>query len=74
MLLKLREDNSNFLPARSSLFLWEIQEIKIQFYGSQLLENSIDIHLHVNEFIMPAVLQSYFLSTINRSTLSQIIQ
>ena len=40
-------------------------------YGSQLLVNPIDIHLHVNEFIMTAVLQIYFKSTINRSTLSK---
>ena len=29
-------------------------------YGSQMLENLTDIVLHVNEFIMPAVLQIYF--------------
>ena len=41
-------------------------------YGCQLLENPIDIHLQVNEFIMPAVLQIYF-NHINRGTLTQII-
>ena len=67
MLLKLREDNSNFSPARSLLCLWGFPEIfltvvyctyLLQFYGSQMLENPIDIFLHVNEFIMPVVLQN----------------
>ena len=49
--------------------------VLLQFFGhgSQLLENPIDLHLHVNEFIMTAVLQIYLKSTINRSTLSKII-
>ena len=33
--------------------------LQLQFNGSQLLENPIDIYLHVNELIMPAVLQIY---------------
>ena len=44
----------------------------LQFYGYGS-QYPIDIHLHVNEFIMTAVLQIYFKSTINRSTLSKII-
>ena len=33
-------------------------------YGSQMLENLTDIFLHVNEFIMPAVLQIYLIAVL----------
>ena len=57
MLLKLREDNSHFLPARSSLcFVGILRICIVPTYNYNLLENPIDIHLHENEFIMPVVL------------------
>ena len=58
MLLKLREDNSNFLAVfcRDSLTVMYCTYLSLQFYGLQLLENPNDIHVHLhvimNEFIM----------------------
>ena len=80
MLLKQREYNSNFLPARSSLCFGGIFINILNSYALYLLILITTIcrfanarkpdHLYVNEFIMPSVLQIYFWWRINRSTLS----
>ena len=73
MLLKLREDNSEFLHARSSLCYRHLLITTISRFAIVRKSDILVYYLHVNEFIMPAVLQIYIKSTINRSILSKII-
>ena len=79
MLLKLREDNSNFLAVLCGDYI--LSSYVLYLLLTRILRVAIvrkrdryTFNLHVNAFIMPIVLQIYFpKTTVNHSTLSKII-